>query len=406
MQIIGSAALAELRSSLASFPVAGLRALRQFGKTTLLICWACTAQPSGGDLDGAPGAVWTLSEAPEFSVSESAEEPAYHLFNAWSGVILDDGTIVVRNLGTHNLIYFDSTGRALKIAGREGDGPGEFRQIFGLYQSGHRVAVWDNASRRVSFFSTAGEFLHSPSLPSQGVRTVQGFLRDGGFVTTTDSAPGTKRGIQIWNEQGELELEIAGLPEPPSSLISWSVPRSGGRMGRSSTSLPAGCTPFPIETVVDSVIIALDAAAGVVMSIDPSGRSRELYTASSRTRVTESLRDSVRNGLRDRYGGEGGIPSDTIESAVERIGGIGDPLPAWSGVVSDPSGRVWLEIARCPSAPTLPRRFEIIDLEGRLLGRISIPPDLLLLAVRGDRVLVTSQDTLDVQHLQLRRIVQ
>src|SRR5690606_597494 len=96
-------------------------------------------------------------------------------------------------------------------------------------------------------------------------------------------------------------------------------------------------------------------------------------------------------------------PADSLESFLRRMGDIGNPLPAWQGVVPDPSGRLWLELPRCHTPG--PASFQVIDLEGREVATIDIPEDMRVLAVRGDRVLVVRTDEFRLEYIELYRIV-
>src|SRR5690606_16568229 len=58
---------------------------------------------------------------------------------------LADGRVVIAVMGSSVLRFFDASGRFVRSAGRNGGGPGEFRQIMALYRMrGDTLAVNDN----------------------------------------------------------------------------------------------------------------------------------------------------------------------------------------------------------------------------------------------------------------------
>ena len=79
----------------------------------------------------------------------------------------DDGTIYIAEQTQLDVIRQDnSTAPAI---GRAGDGPGEFRDIAGVYASGDSLLVWDRGNRRLTLFDRTGRPIASRqvSFPSE-----------------------------------------------------------------------------------------------------------------------------------------------------------------------------------------------------------------------------------------------
>src|SRR5690606_20144292 len=69
--------------------------------------------------------------------------------------------------------YFDATGRRVRVAGRQGAGPGEFNGLSWAGQCGvDSITVWDRANNRLTVFDAKSELARESTLqlePSVGV---------------------------------------------------------------------------------------------------------------------------------------------------------------------------------------------------------------------------------------------
>ena len=72
------------------------------------------------------------------------------------------GNILIGDLQNHNIKIYDQNGNLLKIIGRQGEGPGEFRMIRGIdIDFNGKIYVSDMTNRRISIFDSSGNFLNS-----------------------------------------------------------------------------------------------------------------------------------------------------------------------------------------------------------------------------------------------------
>jgi hypothetical protein len=167
-----------------------------------------------------------------------------------------------------------------------------------------------------------------------------------------------------------------------------------------STVLPAGCGATSAEVVLGTYVYAMNANAGTVTRYSVHGEGQVVYGTQNREYVTDQTTSDIRRNLSESSF-TSTAPNDTVDAVLERTLSIGTALPAWTGMIGDPSGRIWLRTAECPAPSTGNREYEIVDLEGRQHGSISIPASWRLLAVNGSRILVVRRDELDVEHLEL-----
>ncbi|MGQ0703659.1 MAG: hypothetical protein ACT4PM_11060 [Gemmatimonadales bacterium] len=132
---------------------------------------------------------WRLSPQPILQIGKTDGDSLYELLRVNGVTRLSDGRIAVANDGTRTIRFYDRQGVYLGGFGRDGDGPGEFRQILQFRRiRGDSLVVTDNLSRS-SYFSPGGRFARvwrcpRGSLPSRPEATT---WRDSGAMPTTSS---------------------------------------------------------------------------------------------------------------------------------------------------------------------------------------------------------------------------
>src|SRR5688572_3370933 len=112
---------------------------------------------------------WSLESAPvrEMNGEETGDETAF----AFIGPVrfLSDGGLVVADVASSRLLIYDGNGHFLRLLGRRGDGPGEFRRLESItVGSGDTLATFDPSLRRLSFWHPDAGFLRTVSLADDG----------------------------------------------------------------------------------------------------------------------------------------------------------------------------------------------------------------------------------------------
>jgi hypothetical protein len=91
-----------------------------------------------------------------------------------------DGRYIVANVQANRLLLFDAHGQLVRSVGREGEGPGEFREIAALrLGAADTVHVFDNGNLRETIYSPMLERLGERRLPHRIVRDQVFLLPDG-----------------------------------------------------------------------------------------------------------------------------------------------------------------------------------------------------------------------------------
>jgi hypothetical protein len=139
------------------------------------------AENGPGALESAP----MLELRPDLDIGLVEGDSAYQLFRVSGARQLPDGGVAVMNTGTRELRLFAPDGTHRRTVGRDGEGPGEFREPFGLWLIGDSLFAFDNSLQRLSVFSFAGDFVRSAEMSRRALNaSVVTVLEDGSFITS------------------------------------------------------------------------------------------------------------------------------------------------------------------------------------------------------------------------------
>ena len=74
---------------------------------------------------------------------------------------IDQDRIYLMDTSQKRILVFTSEGKFIRTIGRQGGGPGEFRQLFTMDVRDGLIACFDQARRRITLFDSSGTFLNS-----------------------------------------------------------------------------------------------------------------------------------------------------------------------------------------------------------------------------------------------------
>jgi len=115
------------------------------------------AETTGGPKYMEP--LFEYEEVVRLEQDEEREETI--LYQAYSYLMGEDSCFYVEDRGNTRIAIFGPDGKYIRSIGREGEGPGEFRNLRLLWIRGNNLAIWDSRNRRTSLFNTGGAFLKS-----------------------------------------------------------------------------------------------------------------------------------------------------------------------------------------------------------------------------------------------------
>lgn len=353
---------------------------------------------------------WRIASRPALDVGGGAT-PGEQLFQALAATRLSDGRVVVANSGTHELRFYGPDGRHLLSAGRQGDGPGEFRHLGWVgHLAGDTVAAWDDVQGRLSVFDPRGRFVRAftPSeLPGVFPR-LHGTFADGSLVVATgiDLARLPAAG-QVWRDTaafvrvGPDGERLGDLGRFPGTEQFAALP-PGGR-----GAFTVDTRPFARRTVTavrgDRLYVGTGDAYEVAV-YDASGKLERLIRRDHRPlAVTDRDREDYRASI-VTLGGPGGEEFRREQERMLEAAPYPDRMPPYTGLRVDAEGYLWVEEAVRPGERGAGVPWSVFDPEGRLLGSLRLPPSLYLLEVGRDYVLGQARDESDVEHLRLYRL--
>lgn len=397
------------RSALLAFPVL----LAACGDSPARTTTATVVRDSAGvaivenPAEAADSLGWRIASRPELDVGGGAT-PSNQLFQALAATRLSDGRVVVANSGTHELRFYGPDGRHLLSAGRQGDGPGEFRHLGWVGRlAGDTLAAWDDVQGRLSVFDPRGRFARAftpRDLPGVFPR-LHGAFADGSLVLATgmDLARLPAAG-QVWRDSalfvrvGHAGERLGDLGRFPGTEQFAALP-PGGR-----GNFIVNTRPFARRTVTavrgDRLYVGTGHRYEVAV-YDASGKLEGVIRKEHRSLpVTSKDREDYQASLVNL----GGEQARRDEERMRESAPYPDVMPPYTGLRVDPDGYVWVEEAVRPGERGAGVPWSVFDPEGRLLGSLRIPPALYVLEIGRDYVLGRARDDNDVEHLRLYRL--
>ncbi len=367
---------------------------------------------------------WLIEETPTFSIGGASVDPAYQLWRVGGAVRLADGTIVIANRGTSELRWYSDTGEFIRSAGRQGQGPGEFEALSGMFLiAGDSVAATDVIQRRLSIFDAAGEFVRSVPLRDVGFALPIARFRDGAYLLTSAALALGARGptrvereimsVYRFREGDQAAQSVASLP-----WLEMVIGPTGGVSRDGSVPIGRNRRAFGRETWVtaDSLgwivgdnerpeLQVRSPAGEVTRIVRWSGQQREV-TADDLERGLEwglslledpAVRRRVRAAQEERP-----PPPETMPA----FGRGPRPRNGTTGPVLllDAERNVWVK-EYSPPAEEDANRFLVFDSTGVWLGFVTAPSGLSVLSIGSDYLIGVSVDEVGVETVSLHHLV-
>lgn len=316
---------------------------------------------------------------------------------------LADGTIVIANAGTAELLVFGPDGTRLRTIGRRGEGPGEFAGIAWLGRSADTLLVWDHGLMRISAFTPDGTHVRntSPSLPDGPMTwSVHGSLADGRMLlgrgisfVPVDGEAGVQRqplSMRLISSDGRVGTEYGPFPGESVFL----------KAGRRSGSVIRTPVPFGPATLVragaDRILVA-DNGAFEIHVYDLQGDLASIIRRPYE-RVPIGQHD-VAAYVEERLALLPPVPEirEGIRAAIEQVP-LPDWMPAIRSLLIDSEAHVWAEVGRTiVDEPT----WSVFDAGGIWQGDVTTPAGFTPLEIGSDYILALARDEMEVEAVVL-----
>lgn len=338
---------------------------------------------------------WVVGSEPLVSIGKVDGTPEYVFHRIASVRLLPNERIAVAD-GSSNTIRIYGTGGQFELGmGREGEGPGEFRYLSNLwFRDPDTLVVYDSSNHRLTSFLTSGA-----PLPNSVT-----FRADDGspevYLGRFDNGEHALAWIRQEPRDGSsvtpdvMQIGRFSADGPLAALLATDV---GMRRLRS----PLPFSPHFMGTVLGDSVYHTDGLGGEIRVTSMSGvRVRTIQFAFEQPLLDEAwakLEESLDTGAVRAFEDLRGTP------------GL-DSIPAFSEMLVEAGSRLWLKhYDPAVDSHWLGRRrtggvWLVIESDGTLAARVSIPEGFRLLDVRDDLVAGLIRDELGVERVEVRAL--
>lgn len=338
---------------------------------------------------------WRVESTPIATVGLDESVQAEIFGSVSSAQLLRGDGFVVLDGQSREVRAFSSSGTHLWTAGGQGGGPSEFGYATEVgVRPDSTIDVPDLGAWKIVRFSAEGDFLESTAIQ-----------RGSAYLTGAPRVPMSEGTIPVMGGEERAMAPTPGVSFAEATLIVSllrpdsveEVFRSPGGQGFQKTEdgrLRGGILPF-------GRIMAWDSGRSLIVAgnghLDPtviseSGTSRQIPSPFSRIAVSESLKNQLL-ASRDE---DRALYAEVLRSPV-----IPDSTASYDRLWIDSSDRIW--IRQYQVAPT-EHRWAIVDSEGTVLGRLSLPLNARFLDATDSHVLIRRETDLGVQYVELRAV--
>ena len=366
-----------------------------------------------------PGpAIWRLDSNVLASAGGTQTDPLYRV----AGVAISERHVVVAEASTGSLRFYTHAGRLERTAGRQGEGPGEYRNMGWMHRIRDEIHVYDRASNSVNVYSLDGTRVRSTAVRPHDelpLTSVVGSFADGSLLAVAvanpmyvPDEPETRRlpmTLVRHDSEGASATRLIDMVGPERYF------EPSGRGGVRQMSRPFGRATG--VAVVDSIFVVMDNDSYAISVYGRDGAQSETLMPEPVPPMTP-LKQSDIEWVRE------GILADADEGLVRfvegmiRATGFPEHLPAYG----------WLTLERGDHRPPLivadgfvfalryggiesasgeiagPEWFVFRPGEGHV-ATLTSPDDVRLLDLKGDLAAVLRKTELGEEVVELRRVL-
>jgi hypothetical protein len=348
---------------------------------------------------------WSIDPDPVIDLTRGPDAP--NLFYRVSDVtMLPDGTVLVAEMGSARVRHFSRDGELLAESGREGDGPGEYRQLSSVQQyRSDSIVAFDRWLGRATVLNRDLEMARTIQFPAPYAAGLS-VLDDGTFVVQFafpsvieyEGDGGVNRTpvpVLRYSPEGELIDTLLDLPGDEELMI----PSRSGQGWASAVLL------FPRRSFLAASGGKIVAASSDAMSFDVLSPGGGLLARAAVPTWDLSVSSEMIEAEKYAF-----VPEDASPELLQRVEErfAMQPLPksrpAFEALRVDGRGYAWLAQTKGRSNYYEATRWEVFAPTGEWLGAIVTPARFIVHEFRAEHVLGVWLDTLDVEHPQVLRV--
>ncbi|MGE0554760.1 MAG: hypothetical protein AB7R55_15130, partial [Gemmatimonadales bacterium] len=312
---------------------------------------------------------------------------------------LSDGRLVIVDGPSRELRWFHPDGRWIRTVGRQGGGPGEFRQLELVRGFVDTVAIFDLALRRLSLFDTAARYLGGTPLPSDG-------------ALSPVPIAGLSGGRLLLRGYPEALPGVEGFTRFPVTLLVASITgdavRQVGTFPDHETVVTQGPDGYATSRVLFARMAAFAAAGTSILVATNDSFGFDVYAPDGR------LERRVRRPFEPRIVREADVEAfiewaaarvpegQTVRRArlrdYYRMAPRPERMPPLDRLLVAADGLVWVRRYHPEFATDQPGHWSVFDSRGRWLTEVETPAGLDVESIDGRSVLGTWADELGLVH--------
>lgn len=325
------------------------------------------------------------------------------------------GTLAVGQTQDHLVRFFDAAGKSLGTFGREGEGPGEFRQMDFAGWVGDTLWVHDYALTRFSFISPARKLVrtvgaaHEIVVPGDTVQTAMvvgavSVYRDGTQLLNAvlpstvserpgwaddDQRTGSRLVLVTVSPKGRFERLVSFEPTDDCGMV---MMRRYAFCGHPKVGLGPGAELLAWATMS---VAGADSGTYQITLVDRRSKThyarRYPFTAQP---VPQRILDSAAEATR---GGRDPVvkPSMMPRIPPPRI------YPPVEGLVTGADGEVWVELRATPAGVP----WVMLSPRGDVVGTLILPANITVKIIAPGMAWGTAKDADDVESVVRYRVV-
>jgi hypothetical protein len=356
-------------------PVECLRAIIMFGLV------GCADKPSGQE--GGSLATWRIDSVPILDIGARDDDTIAVLGRPHSVAMVEESLVVVGDYEFEELRYFTRAGALVRVVGRDGDGPGEFRSVSWVHRCGDSLHVSDLRRGLMHVYGPEGSFArtYADEAPTRAITTTPVAIACNGrglFIRYPYAGrliaerPTTLRPIAPFWLSGPDGKVLADLGDFPGQ--EWHVE------GANAWPLPMG--RIPVIAIGDSRAYVGTADSSTIMTYRLDG------TLISAITVPFSPRAATESDL-EWYKHVDTVGQDPrlVRSRVGTWTDVTFPhvLPAYTALLVDAMDLLW--VREYPRATSRTVRWVALSATGALVGSVELPVVLEVSEIGADYVL-------------------
>ncbi len=303
---------------------------------------------------------------------------------ARSILLASDGRLIVVDPSYRSLLEFDPTGRLLRRLGREGAGPGEYREPYSVAWLGDTLALLDPGNGRIGLFEPDGRWLTSWPVPRiTGGQFIRLYRTPGAFwsFSLRPTASGSEGVFVRYSATGPGDTIVA-VRKAPGLAASRTCRTPDGGLTFFTTPYGGSLVAIPAGGGTQAVAVTSQYAVAV---LGPDGDTLRLIR---RERPPVPVSDADwEAGSAEWVRFRAQWPTASCDHGEFERPAV---KPVIIGMFVDDRGGLWVE-ALTPTGV----RYDVFDGDGRLEGTVvGLPPSGGVdPSVAGDRIALAGEDS-------------